>query len=99
MEMDLIRLFSPTDEGGLPDLARDLVTLLDDDETADFSIITDHDPDDDEVSDPLRILKSPISQKTLNVLAFDVTYLSSKLDGLISNVSWLPKCRNFTLIN
>ena len=44
--------FSPTEEGGLPDIARDLATLLDDEETADFPIITDHDVDDDEVSDP-----------------------------------------------
>jgi BTB/POZ domain len=39
--------FSPSDDG-LGGIATDLATLLDDDESADFSIITDHDPEDDE---------------------------------------------------
>jgi hypothetical protein len=40
----------PTTEEGLGGIARDLSTLLEEQETCDFTIITDYDPDDDAVS-------------------------------------------------
>jgi hypothetical protein len=54
-------------EDGIGGIAKDLAVLLDEDDTCDFTIITDHDPDDDEDSSG-SVVNHPLSDSQITDL-------------------------------